>query len=289
MIDNSAPSPQIFKRAGVMGWPVDHSLSPRVHGFWLKHYAIAGEYVRIAVPPKDFAARLKTLQADGFVGVNVTVPHKEAALAAVDEADPLARRIGAVNTVVVREDGSLYGFNTDGFGFLENLKASFAAFDASGGPAVVLGAGGAARAIVAALLEAGAPEIRLLNRTRERAEQLAHELDGIGTGALVVGDWRTRADHLAGASLLTNTTTLGMKGQHALELDLSALPITALVNDIVYTPLETDLLARARRRGNPTVDGLGMLLHQARPGFEAWFGRLPDVTKALRDHVLAGL
>jgi len=153
---------------------------------------------------------------------------------------------------------------------------------------VILGAGGAARAVIAALLDAGAPEIRLLNRTKARAEQLADELTGIGSGALRVGEWNSRADYLAGASLLANTTTLGMKGQHPLDLDLSALPTTAVVNDIVYAPLETDLLSRARLRSNPTVDGLGMLLHQARPGFEAWFGRLPDVTRALRNHVLAG-
>ena len=287
MIDTPLPPQPNFKRAGVMGWPVDHSLSPRVHGFWLKQYGIAGEYVRVPVEPEGFTGKIKNLQADGFAGVNVTVPHKEAALAAVDEVHPLARRIGAVNTVVVRGDGSLYGFNTDGFGFLENLKAGCADFNATNGPAVVLGAGGAARAVIAALLDAGAPEIRLLNRTKAKAEQLAHQLSGIGPGALIVGEWDSRADYLDGASLLANTTILGMKGQHPLDLDLSALPSTAVVNDIVYAPPETDLLARARLRSNPTVDGLGMLLHQARPGFEAWFGQLPDVTDALRRHVLA--
>ena len=288
MIDTPPSHQSNFKRAGVMGWPVDHSLSPRVHGFWLKQYGIAGEYVRIPVTPENLAGQLKNLQADGFAGVNVTVPHKEAALASVDEVHPLARRIGAVNTVVVRDDGSLYGFNTDGFGFLENLKAGWSDFKPSNGPAVILGAGGAARAVIAALLDADAPEIRLLNRTKARAEQLADELNGIGSGTLHVGEWDCRADYLDGANLLANTTTLGMKGQHPLDLDLSALPTTAVVNDIVYAPLETDLLARARLRSNPTVDGLGMLLHQARPGFEAWFGRLPDVTSALRNHVLAG-
>lgn len=286
---NAAMTDPIVKmRAGVMGWPVDHSLSPKVHGFWLKQYGIAGEYLRLPVAPDDFVRTLKNLAADGFVGANVTVPHKETALLSVDEVHPLARRIGAVNTVVVREDGSLYGSNTDGFGFLENLKAGCAGFDAAEGPAVVLGAGGAARAVVVTLLDAGAPEIRLLNRTRERAEQLAQELSGIGTGSITVGEWDRRDQHLDGATLLTNTTTLGMQGQRALELDLAALPISALVNDIVYAPLETDLLARARARGNQVVDGLGMLLHQARPGFEAWFGRLPEVTDALRAHVLKG-
>jgi len=278
-----------FKRAGVLGWPVGHSLSPRVHGFWLKQYAIAGEYVAVAVEPKDFAAKLRCLQVDGFAGCNVTVPHKEAALALVDEAHPHAQRIGAVNTVVVREDGALYGFNTDGFGFLENLRAEHDGFDAASGPAVVLGAGGAARAVVAALLGAGAPDVWVLNRTQARAEQLAADLAGIGTGTISVGDWQARAGALDGAALLANTTTLGMRGQHVLDLDLTALPSGALVTDIVYSPLQTDLLARATARGNPVVDGLGMLLHQARPGFEAWFGPLPDVSDALRAKVLEGL
>lgn len=279
-----APTP--FLRAGVMGWPVDHSLSPKVHGFWLQQYAIDGEYIHIPVAPEDFAQKLKALKADGFAGVNVTVPHKQAALRVVDEVHPLAQRIGAVNTVVVREDSSLYGFNTDGFGFLENLKAGFKAFKASKGPAVVLGAGGAARAVIAVLLDAGAPEVRILNRTKERAEDLAKDLRGVGSGSILVGDWQRRGDFLEDAALLTNTTTLGMHGQRPLDLDLTALPQSALVNDIVYVPLQTDLLARAEARGNPTVDGLGMLLHQARPGFEAWFGRLPDVTDALRAYVL---
>jgi len=271
-----------------MGWPVDHSLSPRVHGYWLRHYGIKGEYVRIPVAPDTFAAKLRALKADGFVGCNVTVPHKEAALKTVDEADPMALRIGAVNTVVVRGDGSLFGFNTDGFGFLENLRSGHVGFDAAGGTAVVLGAGGAARAIVAALLDAGTPEVRLLNRTRARAEDLAADLDGIGEGLITVGDWDERAAALDGAALLVNTTTLGMQGKPALDLDLSALSSDAVVNDIVYAPLQTELLVRARARGNPVVDGLGMLLHQARPGFEAWFGRLPEVTDDLRAFVLAG-
>jgi shikimate dehydrogenase len=229
------------------------------------------------------------LQADGFVGCNVTVPHKEAALACVDEAHPLAHRIGAVNTVVVQEDGSLYGLNTDGFGFLENLTHGYRGFSPVSGPAVVLGAGGAARAVVAALLDGGAPEVRILNRTLERAEAMAVELAGMGMGTLTVEPWSSRADALAGAALLVNTTTLGMTGKPPLEIDLSDLPASALVNDIVYAPLETPLWAQARARGNPVVDGLGMLLHQARPGFEAWFGRLPDVTDDLRSYVLASI
>ena len=284
---NTSSSP--FKRAGVMGWPVDHSLSPVVHGYWLKQFAIEGEYVRIPVAPEDFTAKVRALGADGFAGCNVTVPHKEAALEAVDEADDQARRIGAVNTIKVREDGSLFGFNTDGYGFLENLRHGHKGFSAAHGPAVVLGAGGAARAVVAALLDAGAPEVRLLNRTLERARELAVDLAGSGTGTLTVADWDSRAGALEGAALLVNTTTLGMTGKPPLELDLDDLPTDALVNDIVYAPLETDLLARARARGNPAVDGLGMLLHQARPGFEAWFGPLPDVTDDLRVHVLAAM
>ncbi|MBL4692376.1 MAG: shikimate dehydrogenase [Magnetovibrio sp.] len=274
-------------RAGVMGWPVDHSLSPKVHGFWLRQFGLAGDYIRIPVKPQDFCDRLKNLKKDGFIGGNVTVPHKQTALAQVDEADPLAQRIGAVNTIIVREDGTLYGLNTDGFGFLENLYQGHATFKAKTGPAVILGAGGAARAVIVALLEAGAPEIRLLNRTKARANQLAEEFSGLGSGKIIVGEWDNRSDYLNDANLLVNTTTLGMKGQQPLTIDLEVLPKTALVNDIVYVPLETDLLARARARGNPVVDGLGMLLHQARPGFEAWFGRMPDVSDALRAFVLS--
>lgn len=278
---------EVFKRAGVMGWPVDHSLSPRVHGYWLRELGIAGEYVRIPVAPEAFTDKLRALKIDGFAGCNVTVPHKEAALTAVDEVHPMAKRIGAVNTVVVREDSSLYGFNTDGFGFMENLRAGHEDFDVSSGPAVVLGAGGAARAVVSALLDAGVPEVRLLNRTQERAEALAGDLAGVGMGTLTVEPWTSRADALNGAALLVNTTTLGMRGKAPLDLDLSDLPRSAVVNDIVYVPLKTDLLVHAAARGNAVVDGLGMLLHQARPGFEAWFGALPEVTHDLREFVLA--
>ena len=221
----------------------------------------------------------------GFRGVNVTVPHKEAALAAVDEADALARRIGAVNTIVVGADGKLTGTNTDGFGFLENLKAGAPEWNVAGGPAVVLGAGGAARAVAVALIDAGAPEIVLVNRTRARAEKIAADLGG----PLVVWDWDDRAAALAGVNLLVNTTTLGMTGKAALDISLDALPTGALVNDIVYAPLQTELLAAASARGNPVVDGLGMLLHQARPGFEAWFGVAPEVTPDLRARILENL
>jgi len=276
-----------FIQAGVMGWPVGHSLSPRVHGFWLKELAINGDYIRLPVEPEHFVNTLRSLKDDGFAGCNVTVPHKESALKNVDEVHPLAQRIGAVNTIKVREDGSLYGFNTDGFGFLENLYAGANGFDPKSGPAVILGAGGAARAVVVSLLDAGTPEIRLLNRTRARAEDLAREFAGFGAGKIIVEDWGRRSDCLQDAALLTNTTTLGMQGQRPLEIALKALPQAAVVNDIVYAPLQTDLLARAKSQGHQVVDGLGMLLHQARPGFEAWFGQMPAVSEALRAYVLA--
>lgn len=272
------------KRAGVMGWPVSHSLSPRIHGYWLERHGIDGRYDLLPVPPEELAGRVRSLAADGLVGANVTVPHKEAALRAADRADDNARRIGAANTLVVGSDGKVTASNTDGFGFLENLRAGDPDWRAGSGPAVILGAGGAARAVAAALQDAGVPGLILLNRTRERADALAQDL-----GNIKVVPWTQREDALAEAALLVNTTTLGMTGQPALELDLDRLPQGALVNDIVYRPLVTPLLAAARARGNRTVDGLGMLLHQARPGFKAWFGVLPDVTDELRQRVLEGM
>ena len=271
-------------RAGVMGWPVEHSLSPRLHGYWLASHGIDAAYDALAVAPDDLAARLSGLATDGFAGVNLTVPHKAAALGLMASLSPAARAIGAVNTVVVGDDGALAGDNTDAFGFMKNLRHGAPAWSAASGAAVVIGAGGAARAVCHGLLEAGAPEIRLINRTPDRAEALA-VMDG---ARITVQPWAARCEALAGAALLVNTTALGMTGQPALDLDLSALPPEALVTDIVYAPLETPLLAAAGRRGNPLVDGLGMLLHQARPGFEAWFGVKPEVTADLRAHVLAG-
>jgi shikimate dehydrogenase len=271
--------------AGVMGWPVKHSRSPRLHGFWLDKYGIDGAYVPLSVAPDDLAAALKALRPLGFAGVNLTLPHKEAAFAAVDRLDPAARRIGAVNTIVVRGDGTLEGSNTDAFGFIEHLRATVPAWRADAAPAVVLGAGGAARAVVAALVDAGVPELRILNRTNERAERLAKALGG-NTTVCTWGNWDSA---LAGAGLLVNTTTLGMAGQPPLEIDLAALPAQAVVDDIVYVPLDTPLLSAAKRRGNRVVDGLGMLLHQGRPGFQAWFGVDPEVTPELRAHVMAGI
>jgi shikimate dehydrogenase len=270
--------------AGIFGWPISHSRSPRLHGFWLQRHGIDGVYVPLAVAPDNFATAFRALPALGFRGVNLTLPHKEAALAACDEVDPQARRIGAVNTVVVDDRGRLVGSNTDAFGFIENLRRS-SAWNAKSGPAVVLGAGGAARAIVVALLDAGVPELRLVNRTRGRAEALAAEF---GRGVTVF-EWEKRSGALDGAALLTNTTTLGMQGHPPLALDLARLPGDAVVNDIVYTPLQTPLLRDAAARGNPTVDGLGMLLYQAQPGFEKWFGVRPEVDDALRRFILDDL
>jgi shikimate dehydrogenase len=269
--------------AGVLGWPIGHSRSPRLHGFWLREHGLAGAYVPMAVRPAALPAALRGLVALGFRGANVTLPHKEAALALVDEADAPARRIGAVNTIVVGPDGGLQGSNSDGYGFLTNLWAALPTWSPSSGPAVVLGAGGAARAVVVALLDAGAPAIRLANRTPERAEALRAAL---GDERVETMPWSVRAEGLNGAVLLVNTTTLGMHGHAALELPLDDLPQAAVVTDLVYAPLETPLLAAARARGNPAVDGLGMLLHQAVPGFAAWFGVEPAVTPALRAAVL---
>lgn len=269
------------KLAGVMGWPVGHSRSPALHGYWLEKLAIDGAYLPLPVRPEDFETVYRALPLMGFAGVNVTLPHKEQALALADRVDPQAQRIGAVNTLVVAADGAVEGSNTDAFGFIENLHQD--GFQSAGGPAVVIGAGGASRAVIAALQDDGAPEIRLINRSRDRAETVAAALGG----EISVIDWRDRAAALAGAHCLVNTTSLGMVGQPTLDLPLDDLPLSALVTDIVYTPLATDLLVRAAARGNRTVDGLGMLLHQARPGFAAWFGVWPEVDGALRAAVLA--
>ena len=273
------------KVAGVIGWPVGHSLSPRLHGYWLEHHGIDGAYVPLAVRAEAFAEAVAALPSLGFAGANVTLPHKEAALRAVQSADDVARRIGAVNTITVGADGSLAGSNSDAFGFLENLRQGASGWRPAAGPAVVLGAGGAARAVTAALVDAGVPEVRLVNRTAARAAAVAADIGG----PITVSAWADRSRGLDDAALLVNTTSLGMRGKAPLDLDLEGLPPAAVVNDIVYVPLQTPLLAAARGRGNPVVDGLGMLLHQARPGFAAWFGKEPDVTAKMRAFVLAGL
>ncbi|MDP6788573.1 MAG: shikimate dehydrogenase [Rhodospirillales bacterium] len=273
------------KLAAVIGWPVGHSISPRLHGYWLSHHGVDGAYVPLAVRPGDLAETLRLLPRIGFVGFNVTVPHKQAVLALVDEADPEARAIGAVNTVIVETNGRLRGKNTDAFGFLQGLRSGFPDWDPGHGPVVVIGAGGASRAVCAALVGAGVSELRLVNRTEARAEGVARD---IGDSVTCV-PWRRRGAALEGAALVVNTTTQGMTGESPLDLDLAALPTAAAVMDIVYAPLETPLLADARARGNRVIDGLGMILHQGRPGFAAWFGAEPEVTEELRRYILAGL
>ena len=274
--------------AGVAGWPISHSRSPRLHNFWLNAYDIDGAYLPLAIAPENFEAAVRALPKLGFAGCNVTLPHKEAALRAVDRIDRLAQRIGAVNTIVANQDGTLNGSNTDGFGFLQTLFESAPDLDLAVTPAVMVGAGGSAKAIAVALLDAGVPELVILNRTRARAEALANAL-GSGGGNVTVGDWEERAARLGSAQFLINCTTRGMQGQPALDLALDDLPLDAVVMDAVYTPLLTPLLAAAHARGNRIVDGLGMLLHQDRPGFAAWFGREPVVDQTLRDHILADL
>ncbi|MFZ2871762.1 shikimate dehydrogenase [Zavarzinia sp.] len=270
------------KLAGVMGWPVGHSRSPRLHGFWLEQYDIDGAYVPMAVRPEHLQAALRALPKLGFRGCNLTVPHKEAAIPLLDRIDDAARHIGAVNTVIVEADGTLTGRNTDAPGFIANLRQGAPGLTLDGATAMVIGAGGAARGIVAGLIEAGVVEIKLANRSPEKASAIAHGFEPY----VVTVPWDERADRMDDLDLLVNTTSLGMTGQPPLDLPLDGLPRKAVVTDAVYAPLETDLLARARARGNPVVDGLGMLLHQAVPGFAAWFGVEPEVTEELRRHVL---
>ncbi len=272
------------KVAGVMGWPVEHSLSPRLHGYWLERHRINGAMVPMPVRPENFAEALRALPKLGMVGASVTVPHKEAVLDIVDDCEPLARRVGAANLVVIGDDGRLVGRNTDVSGFIGALREGAPEWRAGAGPAVVLGAGGAARAIVVALADAGATDIRVVNRTWARAETLAKTF-GPNVRPL---RWEDRARALADTTLLVNATTLGMTGGPALDLDLAPMRARAVVADIVYAPLKTPLLARALARGLTAVDGLGMLLHQARPAFAAWFGVEPEVTADLRAHLLAG-
>ena len=268
--------------AGVIGHPVAHSRSPALHGHWLARYGIAGHYVPLDIAPRDVEPAMRMLPRLGFRGVNVTIPHKEAVLAVADRVSDRAAMIGAANTITFRENGEIHADNTDGYGFLANLRAGAPEWTAKSGPAVVLGAGGAARAVVAALLQAGAPELRLVNRTRPRAEAMAEAF-----GARVtVANWTAAEEMMVGARTIVNTTSLGMAGQPPLKVGLERADPAALVTDIVYQPLETPFLAAARARGMTAVDGLGMLLHQAAPGFESWFGRRPEVDDALRAAVL---
>lgn len=272
------------KKAFVIGHPIKHSRSPLIHGGWLAEHGIDGSYEAIDVAPAELPAFVERLRQGEFAGGNVTIPHKEAVFALCDSVDPLATTIAAVNTLVAR-DGKVHGFNTDFMGFLGNLDQNAPGWADGLNRAIVLGAGGAARAVLVALRERGVPEIVLLNRTPEKAEALAREI----AGPFVPGALADFARYAPGAGLVVNTTSIGMHDTRFEDLNLRLLPKTALVTDIVYVPLVTPLLADARALGFRTVDGLGMLLHQAVPGFEAWFGVRPEVTPALRAKIEATL
>jgi shikimate dehydrogenase len=270
--------PERFLLAGVMGWPVMHSRSPKLHNYWFEKYGLAGTYVPLTVKPEGLRAALRALPSLCFSGCNLTIPHKQAAMTLVDEIDEVARKIGAISCVVVRPDGSLAGHNNDCYGFIQNILQEFPGWRADAGPAVVIGAGGGARAVVYGLAERGAREIRLVNRTFERAQNLTADFGG----PIKVLPWSERHAALEGAAMLVNTTSQGMIGNPPLDLNLAKLPQIALVADIIYIPRETPLLAAARARGNRTINGLGMLLHQGRPAWKAWFGIEPEVTPELR-------
>lgn len=273
------------KTAFVIGHPIKHSRSPLIHGSWIARYGFEASYAPFDVAPEELGRFVERIRLGEFVGGNVTIPHKEAVFALCDEVDPLARTIGAVNTLVRTVDDTIFGFNTDYMGFLGNLDQKAPSWDSGLERAIVLGAGGAARAILVALRERGLKEIVLLNRTPEKAEALAREIGG----PFVPGALADYAKYAGEAGLLVNTTSIGMHDTRFEDLDLTLLPKTALVTDIVYVPLVTPLLADARALGLRTVDGLGMLLHQAVPGFEAWFGVRPEVTPELRARVEATL
>lgn len=268
--------------AGVIGHPIAHSRSPALHGHWLKRYGIKGHYIPMDVAPSDLAEALKTLPRLGFVGINVTIPHKEAVLKLADVVTDRAALIGAANTLIFRKDGKIHADNTDGAGFMANLRQLAPQWQASHGPVALFGAGGAARAVIAALIEVGVPEIRIANRTRLRAEQLRHDFGA----KLEVYDWIHAGQMLEGAALVINSTSLGMAGKPDLRLPLEALEKGAVATDLVYTPLMTPFLIEAKARGAHVVDGLGMLLHQAAPGFERWFNHRPEVDEATRAAVL---
>ena len=270
--------PDRFLLACVMGWPIAHSRSPMLHNYWFRRHDLAGTYVPVAVRPENLAAALRALHPLGFAGCNLTLPHKQQALTIVDEVDEVAKRIGAISCVVVRPDASLAGTNNDWYGFVHNLKQTQPGWRADAGPVVVLGAGGGARAVCYGLMQEGVKEIRLVNRTFARAKGIADEFGG----PIEALPWEQRHDALKGAAMVVNATSQGMSGQPALDLRLDKLAKTALAADIIYTPLETPFLAAARQRGNRTINGLGMLLHQGRPAWKAWFGIEPEVTVELR-------
>lgn len=272
---------QRFLLAAVMGWPVMHSRSPLMHNYWFEKLGLAGAYVPLAIEPGKLAPALRALHPLRFAGCNLTIPHKEDAMTIVDEVDDVAKAIGAMSCVVVRSDGSLFGTNNDWRGFIDNLKQEQPGWRADAGPVAVIGAGGGSRAVCYGLLREGATEIRLVNRTRERAEAIAAEFGG----PITVFPWDARHDLLDGIATAINATSQGMVGQAALDLRLDRLPKTAVAADIIYIPLETPYLAAARARGNPTVNGLGMLLHQGRPAWRLWFGIEPEVTDELRERM----
>lgn len=270
--------------AGVIGSPIAHSRSPRLHAYWLRLHGIRGHYIPMDVAASDLAEVLRALPKAGFVGCNVTIPHKEAVLALADIVTDRAALIGAANTLIFRKDGAIHADNTDGYGFIANLRQNAPRWDPTSGPAAVLGAGGAARAVVASLLEVGAPEIRIANRTRARAEALRQEFGA----RIVVHDWVQAGNMLEGAVTVANSSSLGMEGKPEFRVPLDALSPAAVVTDLVYTPLRTRFLDEAAAIGCTTVDGLGMLLHQAAPGFERWFGIRPEIDQQTRDAVLGG-
>ncbi len=274
---------QQFKLAGVMGMPVFQSRSPILHNYWIRKYGLRGAYGHFPVQVENIEAAIRGLSALGIAGFNITQPHKLMAMKLMDKLTPMAQRIGAINCIVVQPDGALHGFNNDGFGYIQSLKDKQPSWRADTGPITVLGCGGGARAVVISLLDEGAQEIRLINRTRAKAE----ERSAANPAVVKVFDWSERHAALDGAAMLVNTTNQGMYGQPALDIQLDALPNTALVSDLIYIPLETPLLAAARARGNVTTNGLGMLLNQAIPAFEAWFGVKPEITEELRQAVLA--
>ncbi len=264
--------------AGVIGSPIAHSKSPKLHQHWLKRYGIRGYYVPLDISSDDLETAIRALPKMGFVGVNVTIPHKEHVLSIADIVTDRAALIGSANTLIFREDGKVHADNTDGYGFLENLRHGAPDWNPGEGPAAVIGAGGAARAVIASLIEAGVQEIRLANRTKTRAEALRSEFGG----KVVVFDWVRAGNMLEDATTVVNASSLGMVGKSEMRIPLDALSKNAVVTDLVYTPLETPLLAYARSIGCRTVDGLGMLLYQAAPGFARWFNAKPEVDEELR-------
>lgn len=274
-----------FLLAGVMGWPVMQSRSPMLHNHWFGQHGLQGSYVPLAIHPEGIGSALRALHPLGFAGCNLTIPHKQTAMKIVDAVDETATKIGAISCVTVRPDGSLAGTNNDWYGFTENILEFVPGWRADAGPVTVIGAGGGGRAVVYGLALRGAKEIRLVNRTQARVERLAKEIGG----PITVLPWEARHDALDGAAMLVNATSQGMIGQAPLDLRLGRLPASALVSDIIYIPRETPLLAAARTRGHRTVTGLGMLLHQGRPAWKAWFGIEPKVTAELRALIEASL